>query len=393
MLRGDPRRDRGTDMSRNESNMEQLEEELTCPICCGLFDDPRVLLCSHSFCRRCLEALLEPLRSSAFSRSPFRCPTCRKESPHNGASSLQVNYSLRGIVEKYARLKVMPRTGVCAQHEAQPLNMFCATDRRLICGRCATADEHREHRFCSLEEAYERERRAFDELLRGAEGWPSPGALDRLESLRAAKKGALQAVSEDAERAGAYLEKLAAALESKKNEIRCDFETHKLAVLQAYDPEMTRLRDMLDRQRGVLAAAEDFRGVTEPLGFLEHMHDFRQKLAVLKGEEEEREEETTRTLPEVPPLDVTKWDAVRLGDVDKITVPHEREAASSTTVAARSRRFVPTLLAWGLFSVATTLLLLAGVTEEALWEVTDASTRVVGNFIDSAVTYTLAAIR
>ncbi|XP_051938236.1 tripartite motif-containing 13 [Hippocampus zosterae] len=374
--------------------MEQLEEELTCPICCGLFEDPRVLLCSHSFCRKCLEALLEPPRGLSFSRSPFRCPTCRKESPHNGANSLQVNYSLRGIVEKYARLKVAPRTGVCAHHTGQPLNMFCATDLRLICGCCATADDHRGHRFCSLEEAYERERRAFEELLRGAEGWPSAGALARLETLRAAKKRALQAVNDDAERASDYFDKLVAALESKKSEILCDFETHRLAVMQAYDPEMTRLRDTLDRQRSALTDAEAFRGVTEPLGFLEHMHDFRQTLAALKEQEEKKEEETSpaRTPPEDVGLDVKKWDAVRLGEVDKMTVPYEREGAAVGRSRCSTRWLTLVVLAWGLILAPLTLLLVvpetvATAAREHLWEVTGASTQVVGNFIDSAVTY------
>ena len=89
--------------------MEQLEEELTCPVCCGLFEDPRVLLCSHSFCKKCLEGLLEGNRGAAF-RAPLKCPTCRKETPHNGANSLQINYSLRGISEKFSRIKVLPKT-------------------------------------------------------------------------------------------------------------------------------------------------------------------------------------------------------------------------------------------------------------------------------------------
>ncbi|XP_061917376.1 tripartite motif-containing 13 [Entelurus aequoreus] len=382
--------------------MEQLEEELTCPICCGLFEDPRVLLCSHSFCRKCLEGLLEGPRG--FIRAPFRCPTCRKESPHNGANSLQVNYSLRGIVEKYTRLKVAPTTGVCAQHSGQPLNMFCTPDLRLICGCCATADEHKGHDFCSLADAYDTERSAFEELLRGAEGWPSAGALARLETLQAAKKKALQAVNDDAERVSDYFERLSSALECKKMEILCDFETQRLAVMQAHDPEITRLRDTLERQRGALTAAEAFRGVTEPLGFLQHMRDFRQTLGALKAEEDTKRTPPNRRVARlVRDFDVREWDAVRLRDVDKMTVPQEGGGGETPG----SRRFVAWLL---LFLAAGVALVLAEVlgpdgvaqqveavaatARELLREATGASTRLVSvgqeciaHWIDSAVTY------
>ncbi|KYO34373.1 potassium channel regulatory protein [Alligator mississippiensis] len=86
--------------------MELLEEDLTCPICCSLFDDPRVLPCSHNFCKKCLEGILEGnVRNVLWRPSLFKCPTCRKETPVTGVNSLQVNYSLKGIVEKYNKIK------------------------------------------------------------------------------------------------------------------------------------------------------------------------------------------------------------------------------------------------------------------------------------------------
>ncbi|XP_021109377.1 tripartite motif-containing protein 59 isoform X4 [Heterocephalus glaber] len=39
--------------------MHNFEDELTCPICYSIFEDPRVLPCSHTFCRSCLENVLQ----------------------------------------------------------------------------------------------------------------------------------------------------------------------------------------------------------------------------------------------------------------------------------------------------------------------------------------------
>lgn len=329
-----------------QDTMEQLEEELTCPICCGLFEDPRVLLCSHSFCKKCLEGLLEGNRGPAF-RTPFKCPTCRKETPHNGANSLQINYSLRGIVEKYSKIRVMPKMSVCKQHCSQPLNIFCATDLKLICGFCATTDEHKGHKFCSLEEAYEREKEAFEELLHGVESWQSADILSCLETLQASKKKALQSVTKDAEKVTDYFDKLISALECKKNEILSDFETLKLVVLQAYDPEITKLSAAMEEHRRALSIAESFRSVSDPLCFLQQMQEFREKLGVLR--------ETllpSRNDMDVGPLvrnfDVKKWDSLRLREVDKISVPHEsgsyRARGSRTGASRRIPLFMSVLL-------------------------------------------------
>lgn len=326
--------------------MEQLEEELTCPICCGLFEDPRVLLCSHSFCKKCLEGLLEGSRGSSF-RAPFKCPTCRKEAPHNGANSLQINYSLRGIVEKYSKIKVLPKMSECKHHCGQPLNIFCATDLKLICGFCATTDDHRGHKFCSMEEAYDREKEAFDELCQRVENWQSADILTRLETLQTSKKKALQSVTSDAEKVTDYFDKLINSLECKKNEILSDFETLKLVVLQAYDPEITKLSAVMEEHRRALGIAESFRGLTEPLCFLQQMQEFREKLGLLKNTLlPSRKNISVR--PPVRNFDVKKWDSLRLREVDKISVPHE--SGSYGTEGSRGP-------VWGLLFIAMLLML------------------------------------
>ncbi|XP_046701116.1 tripartite motif-containing 13 isoform X2 [Silurus meridionalis] len=326
-----------------ELGMDLLEEDLTCPICCSLFEDPRVLPCSHSFCRRCLEGILDDNRSPLW-RPPFKCPTCRKETAHNGVSSLQVNYSLRSIVEKFNKIRASPRMSQCRAHSGQPLNIFCATDLKLICGFCATTGEHKGHKFCALEEAYEREKVAFDELLRSVESWKGAEVLSCLEALEGAKKKALQMASRDLDRVAEYFDKLLRALEHKRSEILSDFEALKLAVMQTFDPEINQLRSSLEEQQRALRLAESFRALTEPLSFLQCMQDFRERVrAVRETPLPARADVDVATL--VPSFDVHEWDRVRLGDLDALRAPHEGGALRSPAsrgVPARLSRIL-----WG----------------------------------------------
>ncbi|XP_015219984.2 tripartite motif-containing 13 isoform X1 [Lepisosteus oculatus] len=308
--------------------MELLEEDLTCPICCCLFEDPRVLPCSHNFCKKCLEGILEGSRSPSW-RPPFRCPTCRKETYHSGINSLQTNYSLRGIVEKYHKIKLTPKMYLCKTHGDQPLNIFCSTDLRLICGFCATMGEHKGHKFCALRDAYLREKAAFEALFRVLEDWRSADVLSCLECLETSKKKALHLVSSDAEKATHYFDKLMRTLEQKKNEILSDFETLKLAVMQTYDPEINKLCTVLEEQKRALSIAESFRDQSDPLFFLQQMQELREKLGIIRD----------TTLPsradmDVSPLmrsfDIRQWDSVKLKDIDKLCAPHETSSPSCT---------------------------------------------------------------
>ncbi|XP_034042213.1 tripartite motif-containing 13 [Thalassophryne amazonica] len=303
--------------------MERLEEDLTCPVCCDLFDDPRVLLCSHTFCRKCLQDVIEANRAPHF-RTPLRCPTCRKETPQNGADSLQINYSMRRIVEKYSKIRSLPRLPSCKQHSGQPLNMFCATDLKLICGICATSDDHKSHEFCSLEDAFEKEKAEFGELHRVVETWDSAKIHSCVETLQSGKNAALQRASGDAEKVTQYFDSLVGALESKKSEVLSDLETRKQAVMEEFDPEITQLSAALEEQTRALCAAECLRSVTDPQCFLLQMQEFRERVRVLRETPMPTRKDAGAF---VRNFDVQKWDSVRLRDVDKISVPHRAECS------------------------------------------------------------------
>ncbi|XP_060641056.2 E3 ubiquitin-protein ligase TRIM13 [Anolis sagrei] len=323
--------------------MELLEEDLTCPICCSLFDDPRALPCSHNFCKKCLEGILEGnARSIIWRQSPFKCPTCRKETTVTGVNNLQVNYSLKGIVEKYNKIKVTTKMPVCKVHSGQPLNIFCQTDTQLICGICATRGDHIKHVFCSIEDAYCQEKRAFETLFQGFETWRCGDALSRLDTLETSKRKALQMLTKDYDRVKDFFEKLQYTLEQKKNEILSDFETMKLAVMQAYDPEINKLNTIIREQRTAFNIAEAFKDVSEPIVFLQQMQEFREKIKLIK--ETRLPCLTVEISSTIKDFDTSHWEQFKLADVDKLSLPQEKSNAKGVISLFFSPTFILTTL-------------------------------------------------
>lgn len=323
-----------------ENVMELLEEDLTCPICCSLFEDPRVLPCTHNFCKKCLEEIIDGGgRNIMWRPLPFKCPTCRKETTVAGANSLQVNYSLMGIVEKYNKIKTNPKMPVCKLHSGQPLNIFCSTDLRLICGYCATRGDHTEHAFCSIEDAYSQEKCAFETLFHGVETWSCGDILSRLDTLETSKKKELQLLAKDADRVKVYFEKHQQILDQKKNELLSDFETMKLAVMQAYDPQINKLNLILHEQKRAFKIAEDFKDVSDPIVFLQQMQEFREKIRLIK---ETTLPSSTPTMisPSIRNIDTSQWDQVKLMDVDKLSLPQQSDTPNWRNRLTFARTFV-----------------------------------------------------
>ncbi|XP_003729576.1 tripartite motif-containing protein 59-like [Strongylocentrotus purpuratus] len=74
--------------------VHNLHKNLECPVCLSFFKEPKILTCSHTFCKACLETLLE-------SRGELLCPTCREETsvPGGDVGRLQSNITVRSLVE------------------------------------------------------------------------------------------------------------------------------------------------------------------------------------------------------------------------------------------------------------------------------------------------------
>lgn len=105
--------------------MPSLEETLTCPICLDLFDDPRLLPCSHTFCSKCLQATVV-------------CPLCRCRF---AGQVLPVNRIVLSLVEQQRQEPVhdnrsMTITAKCYDCKSYAKLTVCCHCDTILCHKC-----------------------------------------------------------------------------------------------------------------------------------------------------------------------------------------------------------------------------------------------------------------
>ncbi|KAF3692130.1 Zinc-binding protein A33 [Channa argus] len=118
-----------------------LKQDLSCPVCQGIFKDPVLLPCSHSFCRECLQ------RSFQVNN---KCPVCREVFEEGQALS---NRALSAACETFLRHSNLwpshkrPSEDTCNLH-LKPLELYCEKDEEPVCVDCVSL--HSTHRLYSL---------------------------------------------------------------------------------------------------------------------------------------------------------------------------------------------------------------------------------------------------
>ena len=117
---------------------QKLEAELTCAVCGGRFDDPRVLPCLHIYCMKCVESLAQQKSAGADPKeknSTVMCPQCREKHtlPETGAGELPeflIFFQLVTLLEVY-------KAGL-----SQPLACGNGRDSNPASGRCLECDTY-----------------------------------------------------------------------------------------------------------------------------------------------------------------------------------------------------------------------------------------------------------
>ncbi|NXX74157.1 TRI59 protein, partial [Urocolius indicus] len=304
--------------------MHHLEEELTCSICYGIFEDPRVLPCSHTFCRNCLDGVIQ--LSSNFSiwrplRVPLKCPNCRSivEIPAAGTESLPVNFALKAIIEKYQREDHCD-VATCSEHYRQPLNVYCLLDRKLVCGHCLTIGKHNGHPIDDLQSAYRKEKetsgRILDQLT--DKHWTDVCLL--IEKLQEQKSQCESVVRDDKKAVVQYFKKLSDTLEHKKQALLTALDEINTRIGEEYEPLIEKLKKIREEQLELMSLNKSIQTEESPLVFLEKVDDMHQRIKALKEKQ----------LPDVRPVEVYPrighllkdvWSRTEVGQINKVLTP------------------------------------------------------------------------
>ncbi|XP_066469181.1 uncharacterized protein [Tiliqua scincoides] len=167
-----------------------IAEDLLCPVCFSIFQDPRMLSCGHNYCLSCLESCVPKGKQQG------TCPECRNPFHlHNAAR----NRVLANLAEKARLLKLeegsQPGGGgswyFCEEHE-EPLKLFCSQDVALVCVICRDLPQHQGHNFLPIKNAvkcYQDKLKASLGSLEDGVKWATNNqscqqeAIEELESL------------------------------------------------------------------------------------------------------------------------------------------------------------------------------------------------------------------
>lgn len=128
------------------SRLSLPEEDLSCPVCLNTFSDPVILLCSHSFCKACLQEFWKE-------KEWQECPVCRRRSSRSEPPN---NRALKNLCEAFLqerRQRASAGSEVLCSLHGEKFKLFCLEHEQPICVVCRDSRKHKKHDCIPIDEA------------------------------------------------------------------------------------------------------------------------------------------------------------------------------------------------------------------------------------------------
>lgn len=148
------------------NRQQKVHRELICTLCGDFLQDPKMLLCAHSFCAKCLSSFLpKTVESESHHEMKIECPNCFQTTRLQGFDDLSSPSKLSEMIEllsdhekECTRSALQKRkselakvendssllaTSNCPEH-GQLIDYYCDDCQKIVCGTCVL-EEHSKH--------------------------------------------------------------------------------------------------------------------------------------------------------------------------------------------------------------------------------------------------------
>ena len=128
-----------------EKSLDDLSEEITCPVCHEHFQDPKILPCLHYYCKECIRGLATAAQSSR--ETGFSCPECRQDSlvPHKDPDLLPTAFFVNRMKDLYEKMEKAQEKDAsetaCEMCSGAKAEAFCRHCTYFICGECVRSHQ------------------------------------------------------------------------------------------------------------------------------------------------------------------------------------------------------------------------------------------------------------
>ncbi|XP_032997478.1 nuclear factor 7, brain-like isoform X1 [Lacerta agilis] len=261
-----------------------LAEDLLCPICLSIFQEPHLLGCGHNFCLPCIKSCV-PAGQDAGS-----CPECRRPF---GLQELVSNRALGNVAQKVRLMKLdgepLPAAArdFCEEHE-EPLKLFCLQDRVLICVICRDLPCHRGHKFLPIKNAVKYAQCKLKPILRNLEnllktnGDAESYQLDEMSDMEHFTKCTLSHISRE-------FEALHQILHEKEDNFKKRVQKISERNLQDMQNNITYLKDEASSYTEMIASIKAALETTDHVAFLKGFKQVMEENAEDEGDNGEEE--------------------------------------------------------------------------------------------------------
>ena len=253
---------------------KSLQDEVTCPLCLDVFEDPKILSCYHVYCKApCLEGLAH--RSG---NKTILCPECRKITPvpGNDVAGLPPAFQINRLKEVFRRMQSQQsqdgsttsteevdlgsqsgKGGRCARHTTQHLELFCSTCQELICRDCIVIDRcHENHEYDPVEKVAAGYRKSVLDDLRRVQQMKRTisQALDRVMHVR---KSIEDQEANNADKITSSFAAIVAAVERQKQALLQNVKDTADTKLREIGEQVEALQGACSQMESVMTSVQD----------------------------------------------------------------------------------------------------------------------------------------